>query len=130
MDLVLTRNSFQAEGIFGQLAVEDGGDLVASTLEHAFNVNGLWLPKVPIGVYSCQRGMHRLLGMTSPFETFQITQVPGATGILFHPGNWDKDSEGCVLLGRSRAGDMIQESRAAFQDFMASQEGLNTFSLI
>ncbi len=103
------------------------------TLEHAYQEGELWLPKMKLGSYTCQRGMHRLNGMEQDFETFEITAVPGHTNILFHWGNWTKDSEGCVLLGEALAesseGEMITNSKATFAHFMERLAGVDSFTL-
>lgn len=132
MELTLKRLQFRADGIFSDLRTVEG-DLVAQTLEHAYK-GPEWLPKIPDGTYTCVRGMHRLHGMTEYFETFEITGVDGHVNLLFHWGNFNKDSEGCVLVGRSiaRAPDqtqMVTESRESFARFMRLQEGVKEFPL-
>jgi hypothetical protein len=71
--------------------------------------------------------------MVNPFITFEITGVPGHTGILFHMGNYNQDSDGCVLLGESTVPDpdptMITSSVLTFNQFMGSQTGVDTFQL-
>lgn len=73
-------------------------------------------------------------GMTEDFETFEITGVPGHSNLLFHWGNFNQDSEGCILLGERTAeegnGEMITNSRAAFARFMGIQAGIGSFDLI
>ena len=132
MDMILNRRQFTRDGIFGDL-LSDTGDVLFVTLEHAYvdtNSEKLFVPKVPEGVYTCKRGMHRLAGMTSDFETFEITGVPGHTDILFHWGNFNKDSAGCVLLGENRGVKMIVNSKVAFGKFMSLLEGVDTFEVV
>lgn len=123
MNLVLTRKIFNLYGIFGQLHTESG-DLICYTLEHSYSNQ----PKLPPGTYTCVRGTHQLSGL-NPFETFEITGVSGHTGILFHQGNWNRDSEGCVLVGSEIGAICILESRVAFQKLMALQTGIDQFIL-
>lgn len=124
----LIRTHFNADGIVGTLS-NDEGDQVAVTLEHSYNGR----PKLPAGQYLCVRGMHQLHSTPEPFETFEITGVPEHMGILFHWGNWNDDSNGCVLLGRavcgSEKGTMITSSRATFARFMLDLDGVDTFTL-
>jgi hypothetical protein len=130
MILNLNRNDCRADGIFGTLTCPSEG-LVISTLEHAYiQPDGTYAPKIPRGTFTCQRSMHRLHGMTEDFETFEITGVAGHSNLLFHWGNYNKDSEGCVLLGSSRSGNLILNSRSTFAKFMAMQKGLKTFDLV
>jgi hypothetical protein len=130
----LRRQTFLRDGIFGVFRFDDDDITAFYTLEHAYLglsdscPNG-WSPKVPQGSYLCVRGIHRL-AHGEPFETFEITAVPGHTGVLFHAGNYNADSEGCVLLGLGRDGDkMVTQSKAAFADFMDHLKGLPTFLL-
>ncbi len=124
MNMTLRRASFTPFGIFGTL-FDAGENIIASTLEHSYNL----LPKLPDGVYTCRRGMHRLAHMKQPFETFEICDVPGHTDILFHTGNRNEDSAGCVLLGSEVKGSEIAYSRVAFDKFMAIQAGVEEFGL-
>jgi hypothetical protein len=123
MDLFLRRTSYTDQGIFGIL-LDDKGDVVAYTLEHAYERK----PKLPPGIYHCVRGTHAL-GDKKPFVTFEVTGVEGHSGILFHVGNYNKDSSGCVLLGIDIDRNMLLESRKAFERFMDVQKNVDTFTL-
>ena len=115
------------DGIFGILT---GAGLTLATLEHAFPADVGYLPAVPPGTYTCQRGLHQLEGMSSNFVTFQIMNVPGHTGILFHTGNSNSDSLGCCLLGQSRQGTLVINSRPAFASFMQALLNVTSFQLV
>lgn len=108
---------------------DDEGTPIAVTLEHSYD----GAPKLPVGAYTCVRGPHRLHGMDHDFETFEVTGVPGHTGILFHWGNYNKDSEGCILLGRvmtaSPIGWMVTHSKETFAMWMAACGGRESFQL-
>ena len=126
----LVRKEFRDDGIFSELYNEKG-ELIAHTLEHSYDK----LPKIPNGQWKCVRGPHRLHGMTEDFITFEITGIAGHTDLLFHWGNFNKDSEGCVLLGTAEAtgadgAKMVTSSRPCFAKFMAGLEGINEFSVI
>lgn len=124
----LTRTACRPDGIIGSLFDAEGQPL-AVTLEHSYG----GAPKLPAGTYTCQRGKHRLHGMTEDFETFEVLGVPVHTGILFHWGNYNDDSEGCILLGRvscdSPKGCMVTSSRATFARWMLDLEGVQSFTL-
>lgn len=129
MKLKLTRLESRAEGIFGIL--EDGeGTHIAYTLEHAYQLpSGAYEPKVGVGNYTCKRSMHRLHGMTSDFETFQVMDVPGHSNILFHWGNYNSDSDGCILVGAAEVGNMITSSKLTFAKLMHMLDGLQEIKL-
>lgn len=129
MDLTLTRTDFTPDGIFGKIA---GDGFKAYTVEHAYEApdGSAYVPKIPTGTYTCVRGQHRLDHMTEDFTTFEVTNVPGHAGILFHWGNWNKDSDGCILLGSSRVSNMVTHSVDTFHNFMALQDGVDQFTLV
>jgi len=55
-------------------------------------------------------------------KTFGVTNVPGRSHILFHPGNVEKDTQGCILLGehfgKLRKDRAILNSGKTFERFM------------
>lgn len=115
--------------MFGLLSNDDGSQIFY-TLEHAYlQPDKCFISKIPNGVYACVRGMHQLERMIRPFETFEITGIMGHTDILFHSGNRNGDSAGCVLLGMSRNDVEVLNSREAFSKFMELMTGINLFNL-
>jgi hypothetical protein len=134
MNLNLKNTDFLESGIYGYL---EGDDIFLYTLQHSYavipdgsSVSTNYAPKVSPGSYTCVRGIHQL-EHGKPFETFMIEGVEGHSGILFHPGNFNTDSDGCVLVGLSRGSnpDCVLNSRAAFQAFMQYLKGLDQFTL-
>lgn len=123
--MTLIRDRYAEQGIFGTLRAEG---ISFQTLERAYPIPGGFRPKLPTGEYQCVRGMHRLT-RGEPFETFEIIGVKGHWGILFHVGNYNQDSSGCVLLGLRREGNAITGSRLAFFDFMNYLKGVDQFTL-
>jgi len=128
VNCTLKRNEYRDDGIFGVLS-DETGKVLFHTLEHSYSD----APKIPAGVYICLRGQHLLAGAFAPIDTFEVQNVPGHTGILIHPGNYNEDSSGCILLGESIAQtsscQMITSSREAFKQFMEMQGENITFTL-
>jgi hypothetical protein len=48
-----------------------------------------------------------------------LLEVPGFEGVRIHPGNTTADTEGCILVGATRATVSIGQSRAAFDQLCA-----------
>jgi hypothetical protein len=139
MNLKLIRNRFDENGIFSRLESEDGKELF-HTLEHAYPEGGYrgpggvlipltYRPKIPHGTYRCVRGEHCLYVGGNFFETFEVKKVPGCHGILFHVGNYNRDSEGCILLGMTSNSEMVLQSGIAFKKFMELMRGRDEFFL-
>lgn len=136
MTLTLKRTSKDYAGVFGILASEDG-KFSCVTLEHAYPVfDNNFTSKIPVGTYVCKIGSYRLEGMTQSFQTYEIMEVPAHTDILYHWGNYNKDSAGCILLGKTiliegyQGPKMITESKVTFQDFMTFLAGVDQFTLV
>ena len=129
---ILHRTAFMVTGVFGTL-MDSNNKQLAVTLEHSYaGEHGLFTAKIPNGVYTCKRSSHRLEGMDHDFVTFQVMDVPGYTNILFHWGNFNKDSEGCILMGQEVLQDysMITNSKATWQAFMDRLADEDQFELI
>jgi len=127
--MLLQRTNFLETGIFGSLFFYGDNEEFAKTLEHAYlQEDGKYLPKIPAGKYWCVRGTHQI--SNEFFETFEIMGVPGHTGLLFHPGNFNNDSSGCILLGEEISNfSMITESRNKFLEFMNALNGVTSFHI-
>ena len=122
MKMELVRVAVEEEGAFGVL-VKDGYPFVV-TLEHTYHDE----VKIPLGETTCRRSRFNRGG----YATYEIA-VPGHTRILFHKGNLENDSDGCVLVG-ARFGRLggraaILQSAVGFGEFMAAMAGVADFRL-
>lgn len=135
----LVRTQCRPDGIFGRM-YNDNGVPQFYTLEHAYQQDdGSWLPKIAEGIYTCILGQHQLVGMAAPFQTYMISNVPDfmgnpVTNCLIHMGNFDRDSEGCILVGDSvvaqaDGSQMVTNSVRTFEHFMLMQSGATEFTL-
>jgi hypothetical protein len=129
--MILQRIDSNVFGVFGSLLSDDGAE-ICKTLEHAYpkiDSRGVsYFAKLPTGNFRCSRGLHRLR-QGDPFDTFEVLDVPGHTGILFHPGNYNRDSDGCVLLGEAISDNALVRSAKAFSYFMRRLQYVDCFTL-
>lgn len=80
---------------------------------------------IPSGTYKM------ILSVSNRFKKLmpEILNVPGFAGIRVHSGNTDADSEGCILVGLTRARDSIGQSRDAFTKLMAELDHYKEFEI-
>ena len=69
---------------------------------------------IPAGRYAVQLSLSQRFQKLLP----EILTVPGFTGIRIHAGNTQADTAGCLLVGRIRAYDRVEESKLALMNVM------------
>lgn len=131
-ELTLTRFAYTPDGTLGRMGPY-------CTLEEEWQDNRPNVSCIPTGTYRCERRFYNRGG----YWTFEVTGVPGRSAILFHVGNRETDTAGCILLG-TRFGVLtgadeetgvrrphlaVLASRAAFDDWFASLAGEDAFTL-
>jgi len=125
--LTIVRLSSTLEGTFGVFM--EHRIPFAVTLERPWLLNRRNLSCIPSGRYVCRRVESPRFG-----PTFEVTDVPGRTHILFHKGNLDSDSEGCILVGERfdhlRGKPGILDSRHGFEELLLRLAGEDRFELI
>lgn len=124
--IVLKRIASRSDGTFGVLMM-DGNLPFAVTCERAWQNNEKMVSCIPAGTYLCKRVNSPKFGWT-----FQVMEVPDRSEILFHKGNRDDDTKGCIMTGESFStwddGSVsIAQSGAAFDEFMSRLKGHDEF---
>lgn len=92
--LILRRVSVVPQGAFGVLIDAKTGEPFAVSLERTYDSPGGPWTKIPPGTWRCVPRWFNKGG----YQTFEIL-IPGHSLILFHKGNVEAHSEGCVLVG-------------------------------
>ena len=99
--LVLTRRWFEDERTIGELWCE--GEWVAFTMEPGFaDVDA---PRVAFGFYHLVRHdrdeykFRDTWALVGESVSHQPEDGIARSAVLFHKGNWDEDTRGCILLG-------------------------------
>ena len=121
MNLTLTRFRITPLGAFGELRSADN-TLYLKTLEHVYEDGSV---KIPSGVYTCVRRKSPHFG----YDLFMLVGVPAHEFIEIHIGNFNADSDGCILVGMGSTLVSITNSKAAFEALMKTQEGVDEFTL-
>ena len=69
---------------------------------------------IPAGRYAVRLSLSQRFQKLLP----EILAVPGFAGIRIHAGNTQADTAGCLLVGRVRAVDRVEESKLALMHVM------------
>lgn len=125
--LTLKRVSLTSYATFGVML--DGNIPFTLTLERPWLNNKKGESCIPAGEYICRRVNSPKFG-----NTFEVTNVPGRSAILFHKGNLVDDSHGCILVGEQFGliGDSpgVLESKVGYGEFLFKLKDENEFKLI
>jgi len=112
---------------YGVLVRADGVPFALS-LERPWLNNQKGVSCIPAGSYKAVRHISPKFG-----ETFWLRDVEGRAEILFHKGNIDDDSHGCILVGEQfnyvKNEDGITASAEGFAEFMRIQKDVSEFTI-
>lgn len=123
-DAVLERFAYLPEATLGKLTIDDNVFWIA---ERPWRGNKKEISCIPSGTYTCKRYVSKRFG-----ETFEVTEVPNRTYILFHVGNFpEKDSHGCLLVGSSLMANTpaVASSKNAMAKFREILKDVESFEL-
>ena len=108
--VLLLRRWNTPEATGGVLLLPSGKQLY--TLECPWKNNEFRVSCIPEGKYKCIWHNSPKFGWT-----YLVTGTEPRTQILFHVGNYPRDTWGCILLGKTRTLNYVWNSRTALQEF-------------
>jgi len=127
MLLKINRVASKMFGTFGVFMLSDGTPF-AVTLERPWADNKKGLSCIPANIYLCKRIKSGKFG-----DTFEVDGVPGRDAILFHKGNINNDTHGCILVGEQfePLGGVpgIAASAKGFAEFLSVTKDESSFVL-
>ena len=100
--IVLEREGSSPWGTFGTLMLDDGW--ACKTLEPRWLGNRRGKSCIPAGTYKLTMRDSPMVNRTTSgrfLRGWEVTNVLGRTHIMIHPGNWARNSDGCILVGRN-----------------------------
>ena len=122
MKLRLIRDTFTEKSTIGKLYV-NGVDycLTLEDKDRQIEAGGIKRQGetcIPRGTYEIIVDFSNRFQVRMPL----LLNVPQFTGVRIHPGNTDKDTEGCILVGKTPGEDFIGDSRTAYNSLFADLE--------
>ncbi len=125
MKLKLKRTHHSKEATLGILTIENIKTDIIYTLENPKRKTDKD-SRIPAGTYKCKP-----YSGTKYKDVYIVLDVPNRSAILLHWGNFEKDTEGCILLGNkqtTKPQPAVLESKRCFERFR-SLIGKNEFTL-
>ena len=129
MNLQLVRDAFHSQETIGKLFID--GIFECHTIEDTVRevvsqpVSSWKIPAktaIPRGIYEVAMTMSNRFKKIMPL----LINVPGFDGVRIHSGNTSADTEGCIIIGRTRLISSVGESRIAVSSlYQKIQEALD-----
>jgi hypothetical protein len=120
MELIVIRRIFTKLSTIGDLLID--GEFYCHTLEDTCrqdSPNGKFRKvkgetAIPYGRYEV------IINWSNRFQREMplLLNVPYYTGIRIHAGNTEKDTEGCLLVGKTKGDNWIGNSKSTFNSLM------------
>ena len=108
----MIRDTFTDKSTIGKLYLN--GEFISHTLELSWKDNKKSVSCVPKGVYNIRLRCARE-SATRDYLHLLVEDVPNRSYILFHRGNYPKDTLGCILTGMTVGDDpdtILQSKKA------------------
>lgn len=110
INLLLIRDMFTENSTIGELFVN--GERFCDTLENPWLDNQRNISCIPEGEYPVRLRLPRE-SATRDYLHLLVKDVPNRDYILFHRGNFPKDTSGCILVGQGTQQDVVNNSALA-----------------
>lgn len=126
MEILVKRKIFTDKSTIGEMSLD--GAFQCYTLEDRRRADGVKIAHqtaIPSGTYDVIIGHSNRFNRQMP----RVQNVPMFDGILIHYGNTAVDTDGCILVGNTKAVDFIGESRLAFSALFEKLQAADSITL-
>jgi len=110
INLLIIRDTFSDKSTIGELFIN--GERFCDTLENPWLDNQRNISCIPEGEYPVRLRLARE-SATREYLHLLVQDVPNRDYILFHRGNFPKDTRGCILVGQGTQQDVVNNSTLA-----------------
>ena len=107
INLLLIRDTFSKDSTIGELFLN--GERICDTLENPWQDNQRTISCIPEGEYPVRLRLARE-SASRDYLHLLVQDVPNRDWILFHRGNYPKDTSGCIVVGLGSQQDVVNNS--------------------
>ena len=117
----------------GRLKLPNG--CTCLVMENPWRGNKKGASCIPEGIYTMRKRRSPMVERTSGGEFldgWEICDAPDRTFIMIHPGNYVRDTDGCLLVGKTIGWNgelMVTHSRDVFRSLMKSLESQDEWQI-
>lgn len=97
-------------------------ELIGYALEPPWRNNQAKISSITTGIFSLKPRTSSKHGEHLILENTQYGDLKGRDFVLIHPGNFPKDTEGCILPGKTRGKDYVGQSKIAEREILEIQK--------
>ena len=129
LKLTLIRDIDSGKSTIGRLYCE--GEFLCFTLENTWADNEPRISCIPEGTYDLTTKTYGRFYDRYDHPIVVVKNVPNRSEILFHKGNYPKDTLGCILVGDTKAKDAVYNSSNTYNkiyNVLASADTLHISS--
>jgi len=121
-NMLVERKETTEEAVMGILTA---GDQKFYTLEPPFRPEDVKPRAIPAGTYDVSLRYSPKHSRIVP----HIANVPGFEAIEIHWGNYPKDTEGCLLVGKTHSRNFVGNSRLAFDELFSVLQDMEAMAV-
>lgn len=133
---ILKRIIVKSSGVAGEIAInrDDQDTFRCGMIERGWNNNEPFVSCIPVGTYKVVKRDGSNQDLKYP-DAWEVTGVPGRSGIVFHIANWPPELSGCLAPNswiEYHPGNPLvkgSSSGAAFDRMNTYLDGLTEFTL-
>lgn len=115
MEIKVVRETFTEDSTIGKMYIND--------VYHCYTLEDKVREVKVQNVTAIPKGRYEvIINFSNRFQQQMplLLNVPNFEGVRIHWGNYSKDTEGCILVGSTKAVNMVGNSRAQYAKLMAS----------
>ena len=136
-NVVVLERTYYKKGVHGTLTFPDGDTI--ETLERPWQDNERSVSCIPEGSYPLGYRESPLItrlheGREGYTHGWEVQEVDNRSHIMFHIGNYVKNSDGCILIGARKdfqgQTPVVWSSREAYNEFVSLMQDQNIDTLV